>query len=125
MADLLRRIIEAHGGEELRLYFCGYATWNYLTVPFTFVLPGFAFRVLPPVVGDRAGTTRLHATFPDDIPAHSREQVFHFDQEGLLRRTGDHSRALGWNPGGASAPSRWIAPRGKVMGVPNFWYAFL
>ena len=54
--------------------------------PFLFLHDGFAFRLLDPVPGDSPGTTRLHVTFPDDIPAHSREQVFHFDAEHLLRR---------------------------------------
>jgi hypothetical protein len=67
-------------------YFAGYATWNYLTTPFLFLRDGFALRLLDPAAGDPPGTTRLHATFPDDIPAHSREQVFHFDAENLLRR---------------------------------------
>jgi len=68
------------------VYFCGYATWNYLTTPFLFLRQGFAFRLLEPAASDPPGTIRLHATFPDDVPAHSREQVFHFDAERLLRR---------------------------------------
>jgi hypothetical protein len=68
------------------IYFAGYATWNYLVTPFLFLRDGFAFRILDPVPGDPVATTRLHVTFPDDIPAHSREQVFHFDAEHLLRR---------------------------------------
>lgn len=68
------------------VYFAGYATWNYLATPFLFLRDGFAFRLLDPVRGDPPATTRLHVTFPDDIPAHSREQVFHFDAEHLLRR---------------------------------------
>jgi hypothetical protein len=68
------------------VYFAGYATWNYLTTPFLFLHDGFAFRLLEPTAGDMSGTTRLHVTFPNDIPTHSREQVFHFDAERLLRR---------------------------------------
>lgn len=68
------------------VYFAGYATWNYLTTPFLFLRTGFAFRPLDPAPGDPPGTTRLHVTFPDDVPTHSREQVFHFDAERLLRR---------------------------------------
>ena len=68
------------------IYFAGYATWNYLTTPFLFLRDGFAFRLLDPVRSDPPGAIRLHATFPDDIPTHSREQVFHFDAERLLRR---------------------------------------
>jgi hypothetical protein len=28
----------------------------------------------------------LRVRFPDDVPAHSREQVYYFDDQGLLRR---------------------------------------
>ena len=57
-------------------YFCGYAVWNYMTTPWllrraeTHELPG----------------RRLRATFPPDIPTHSRRQTFHFDHDGLLTR---------------------------------------
>lgn len=68
------------------VYFAGYATWNYLTTPFLFLREGFAFKLLDPGQSDPPGTIRLHATFPEDIPTHSREQVFHFDGERLLRR---------------------------------------
>lgn len=68
------------------VYFAGYATWNYLTTPFLFLREGFAFRALDQAPGDPPGTTRLHATFPGDVPTHSREQVFHFDAQRLLRR---------------------------------------
>lgn len=65
------------------IYFGGYATWNYLTTPFLFLRPGFAFELLP-AAADR--TIRLRATFPPEIPTHSRRQVFHFTPEGRLLR---------------------------------------
>jgi hypothetical protein len=68
------------------IYFAGYATWNYLVTPFLFLRDGFSLRLLEPAASDPPGTIRLHATFPDDVPTHSREQVFHFDAERLLRR---------------------------------------
>jgi len=68
------------------IYFAGYATWNYLVTPFLFLRDDFTFRLLDPVPGDPPAATRLHVRFPEDIPAHSREQVFHFDAEHLLRR---------------------------------------
>jgi hypothetical protein len=77
------------------IYFCGYATWNYLTTPFIFVRDGFEFRILDPAPGDPPQTIRLHATFPDNIPAHSREQVFHFDSERLLRRIDYTAQVVG------------------------------
>jgi hypothetical protein len=68
------------------IYFAGYATWNYLTTPFLFLREGFEFRILAPRRADLPGTVRLHATFPEDVPTHSRQQVFHFDADRLLRR---------------------------------------
>lgn len=68
------------------LYFGGYATWNYLVTPFLFLRPGFEFELLPPLDGPQGKVTRLAATFPPDIPTHSRRQVFYFDGQGLLTR---------------------------------------
>lgn len=68
------------------LYFGGYATWNYLTTPFLFLRPGFEFELLAPVEGAQGRLARLAATFPADIPTHSRRQVFYFDEQGLLVR---------------------------------------
>ena len=68
------------------IYFGGYATWNYLLTPFLFLRPGFAFEplaVLPEMPPSWRG---LRATFPEDIPTHSRQQDFYFDQERRLCR---------------------------------------
>lgn len=66
------------------LYFVGYALWNYLNAPFLLAEPGFEVRELEPGAG---GDSRaLAATFPPDVPTHCREQVFHFDANGLLSR---------------------------------------
>jgi hypothetical protein len=68
------------------LYFGGYATWNYLVTPFIFLRPGFSFELLPPVRGPQGEIARLRATFPPDLPTHSRTQVFYFDEQRLLTR---------------------------------------
>ena len=60
------------------LYFAGYALWNYLSAPFVFAEPGFATREL--------GAGRLEVAFPAHVPTHCRRQVFHFGDDGLLRR---------------------------------------
>jgi hypothetical protein len=57
-------------------YFCGYALWNYVTTPW--LLLSAQTRELP--------GRRLRATFPSDVPTHSRVQTFHFDAAGLLTR---------------------------------------
>jgi len=62
------------------IYFGGYATWNYLTMPFLFLREGFVFEILraedtgPPSPGPV-----LRVTFPPDVPTHSRTQIFRFD----------------------------------------------
>ena len=73
--------------DDLHLaYFTGEALWTYLTAPFLFTWPGFVCEEIAPV--DAGGETwrRLHVTFPDHIRSHTREQVFCFGPDGLLRR---------------------------------------
>ncbi len=68
------------------IYFAGYANWNYLTAPFILGRNGFVIKMLEPLQGALGQFTRLHVTFPPDIPTHSREQVFYFDDQRMLRR---------------------------------------
>jgi hypothetical protein len=58
------------------LYFSGYALWNYLTTPW----------LLTRVELRERGGGRLDATFPPEIPTHSRRQSFWFSDDGLLLR---------------------------------------
>ncbi|MBI5848761.1 MAG: hypothetical protein HZB31_12615 [Nitrospirae bacterium] len=68
------------------IYFAAYATWNYLTAPFMLSRKGFIIKSLEPLQGAPGQFTRLQVTFPPDIPTHSREQIFYFDDQRLLRR---------------------------------------
>jgi hypothetical protein len=68
------------------LYFAGYALWNYVCAPFMFVRPGFEVAEVAPWEENGERWRRLHVRFPADIPTHSPEQDFYFDDEGLLRR---------------------------------------
>ena len=68
------------------IYFAGYATWNYLTMPFILQRKGFRIEALEPLPGTLGQFTRLQVTFPADIPTHSRQQIFYFDDHRLLRR---------------------------------------
>jgi len=63
-------------------YFAGYALWNYLTTPFLLVYKDVHVGALDPL----GGLSRLRVTFPDDIPTHSRRQIFYFDNRRRLRR---------------------------------------
>ena len=68
------------------LYFAGYALWNYVNTPFMFLRPGFELDEIEPWSEDGERWRRLRVRFPPDIPTHSREQEFYFDEGGRLRR---------------------------------------
>jgi len=68
------------------LHFAGYALWNYVAAPFMFTRPGFELTEREPWEEQGQRWRRLRVLFPDDIPTHSREQDFYFDDRGLLRR---------------------------------------
>ncbi len=68
------------------IYFAGYATWNYLTSPFLLARKGFVVDALKPLKGSLGHLARLQVTFPDDVPTHSRRQIFYFDEQRMLRR---------------------------------------
>jgi hypothetical protein len=60
------------------LYFAGYGLWGYLNQPFLFARPGVEARELD--------SRSLAVTFPREVPAHCREQVFRFDDQLRLVR---------------------------------------
>jgi hypothetical protein len=68
------------------LYFAGYGMWNYLTTPYLLTLSGVRTEELQPWQVDGERWRRLRVTFPPHIASHSTEQVFHYDESGLLRR---------------------------------------
>jgi len=68
------------------LYFAAYALWGYLTAPFVFTRPGFKVREIEPWQEDGEAWSGIQVRFPDDVPAHSREQRYYFDERGLIRR---------------------------------------
>ncbi|MFF0044354.1 hypothetical protein ACFYRG_51010 [Streptomyces mirabilis] len=80
------------------LYFGGYAMWNYLTAPYLLTRPGVEVEEVEP--WDEAGERRrrLRAVFPEDMATHSREQVFSYDDAGLLRRHDYAADVLGAPP---------------------------
>ena len=68
------------------LYFRGYTMWNYVAAPFMLAGNGFALREGTPLQQGDEVWRSLVATFPPDIPTHSRQQTFYFDERGWLRR---------------------------------------
>jgi hypothetical protein len=68
------------------LYFSGYALWNYLTTPFLLAAPGVESREGPTVVESDRRLRTLDVRFPAEIPTHSPEQRFYYDERFLLCR---------------------------------------
>jgi hypothetical protein len=68
------------------LYFATYAIWTYVSTPFVFAREDYQVVELDPWVEDGEPWRRLAVTFPDHVHTHSREQVFYFDPNGLIRR---------------------------------------
>lgn len=67
-------------------YFSGEALWTYLNTPFLYVRDDFATEEIAPVEADGETWRRLKVTFPDTVKSHTREQIFCFGADGLLRR---------------------------------------
>ncbi len=60
-------------------YFLGYMLWNELTLPKLLLRPDVEWTELD--------ETTLRASFPNGLPTHCADQIFHFDRDtGLLRR---------------------------------------
>ncbi|TFF35483.1 hypothetical protein [Mucilaginibacter psychrotolerans] len=78
-------------------YFCSYATWNYLTTPFIFALPGFHFLEMDPWEENGETWRRLQVIFPDSVVTHSKRQVFYISEDGLLKRHDYWPEVLGNN----------------------------
>jgi hypothetical protein len=77
------------------LYFAGYALWNYLTTPFLLRRPDVETREGDPwEEPGGARWRRLEATFPSELPTHSREQVFYFDDSRASTPARLHGRGV-------------------------------
>ena len=77
------------------LYFAGYALWTYLTTPFLFKMEGFRSKEIEPWEEDGQLWRRLKVTFPAVIESHSTEQIFYFDETGILQRHDYSADVLG------------------------------
>lgn len=85
--------------DDLHLaYFTGYAMWNYLITPFLFTWPGFRCEEIAPWQEDGERWRRLKVAFPSHIATHCPEQIFYFDDRGLLRRLDYHAEVAGGVP---------------------------
>jgi hypothetical protein len=67
-------------------YFAGYAFWNYLTAPLLLTRDDIVIAEGRPWQESGQQWRRLHATFPEQIDTHCRQQTFYVDAAGLIRR---------------------------------------
>ena len=104
-------------------YFCGYAMWSYMNLPFLLAHPG----VTVTESNRQATGTRLRVSYPDTIPTHSATQELYFDPSGRLVRHDYTAEVVGsWAKaahlcrdyrqfGGLWVPTtRRVYPRGPV-----------
>lgn len=77
------------------IYFAGYATWNYLTAPFLFLREGFEFESIALQSGVPQSWSRVRVVFPADLPTHSAEQFFYFDEDFHLTRLDYTAQVVG------------------------------
>jgi hypothetical protein len=68
------------------LYFASYALWGYVGAPFIFTRPGYELEEIEPWRERGEEWRGLRVRFPENVPAHSREQRYYFGPDGLLRR---------------------------------------
>jgi hypothetical protein len=68
------------------VYFAGYAMWNYLTNPLLLLREDVEVSQGPDWSGEGARWRRLDARFPTDLPTHSPEQSFFYDEAGRQLR---------------------------------------
>jgi hypothetical protein len=77
-------------------YFCGYAMWNYINLPFLLAGPEFDVEQR----SGAEGQTLLKVDFPPGLPTHSPAQEFHVDTWGRLTRHDYTAEVIGpWAKG--------------------------
>ena len=67
-------------------YFSGEALWTYLNTPFLYMEPRFAKEEIGSIEVEGERWRRLKVIFPEEVKSHTREQIFCFGPDGLLRR---------------------------------------
>jgi len=89
---------DAHWDQMQANYFVGYAMWNYLTTPYLLTFPGVRTFEMKPWTDDGHKWRRLGVHFPPTIATHSPQQVFYFNDAGLLQRLDYHVEVSGGAP---------------------------
>jgi hypothetical protein len=105
------------------LYFCSYALWTYLTIPFLYTRPGFHTEELPEWEENGEVWRRLQVTFPDSTASHSRKQISYFGEDGLLRRH-DYTVDVMGGATGANYASNYHNVDGILVPMSRRVYAY-
>jgi len=84
-------------------YFVGEAQWTYVNMPFLATRPGFVSDEIAPIEAGGETWRRLEVTFPEHVTSHTRQQIFCFGPDGLLRRHDFAIDLLGGVPSQLSA----------------------
>jgi hypothetical protein len=79
-------------------YFAGEANWNYFATPFILARQDFVTEETEPWHENGQVWRSLLVTYPDTIVAHTRQQTYYFDDDGLLRRLDYAVDILGGGP---------------------------
>jgi hypothetical protein len=66
------------------LYFATQALWTYISTPFVLAGEGYEVSEIEPWAENGELFRRLAVRFPAGVHTHSREQVFHIDERGLI-----------------------------------------
>jgi hypothetical protein len=67
-------------------YFSGEALWTYLNTPFLYTQERFGTEEIGSIEVKGETWRRLKVTFPKEVASHTRQQIFNFGPDGLLRR---------------------------------------
>jgi len=87
-------------------YFANYAFWNYFTLP--------ALLFNPNITWELKNDFQLIATFPDDIPTHSKKQSFLFDKNSYLLLQHNYTAEV---ISGLAKAANVVVSHGKSNGV--------
>lgn len=68
------------------LYFAGYASWNYFTMPWLLAWEGVEIQSLSEWAEAAEVWQKLVVRFPPSLATHCPQQAFYFDKNGCLRR---------------------------------------
>jgi hypothetical protein len=67
-------------------YFSGEALWTYMNTPFLFTQDRFKSEEIDSIQVEDETWRRLKVTFPQEVKSHTRDQIFCYASNGLLRR---------------------------------------